>query len=140
MIICFLGLVSGSIPSDFPPNLALLWDEALKNSLDFGEEEKILPRLKEAYEEMFSNASLTEKEETLLRWCLNTSRKRANSIVQNQYRKSYWKAATLITACAEVLKIRGEGQQGQSMIDEIRNKFPRHRSFQAELREAIARR
>jgi len=140
VVICFLGLASGKMPSDFPPNLALLWDEALKNSLDFGEEETILPRLKEIYEDIFSNESLAEKEEKFLRWCLNISRKRANSIVQNQYRKSYWKAATLITACAEVLKTRGEERKGQSMIDEIRNKFPRHRAFQAELREAIARR
>jgi hypothetical protein len=137
--ICFLGLASGKMPSDFPPNLALLWNQALKNSLYYDAEETILLRLKEAYEAMFSNASLAEAEEKFLRWCLNISRKRANSIVQNQFRKSYWKAATLITACAEVLKLRGEEREVQAMIDEIRNKFPRHRSFQAELREAIAR-
>jgi len=49
------------MPSDFPPNLALLWNEALKNSAGFGMEETILLKLKEAYEEMFSNASLAEK-------------------------------------------------------------------------------
>ena len=141
VVICFLGLTVRNMSTDFPPNLVLLWDEALTNSLSFYDNsETTLSRLKEAYEEVFSNASLDEKEESFLSWCLNISEKRATSIVQNQYRKSYWKAASLITACAEVLKIRGEEQKGRSMTDEIRNKFPRHRAFQTELEGAIARR
>jgi len=140
VVICFLGLSSKRMPGNFPPNLALLWDEALKDSLDFGEQETILPRLKEAYEKMFSKANLVSKEDTLLRWSLKTSRKRATSIVSNQYRKSYWKAASLITACSEVLGLQGKEQEAGSLISEIRSQFPRHRSFQAELRKAIARR
>jgi hypothetical protein len=140
VLICFLVLATEKAPSVFLPNLALLWNEALKNSLYFyDDEESILPRLKAVYDEMFSNASLGKNEKAFLRWCLNTSEKRATPIVQNQYRKSYWKAASLIIACAEVLKIRGEEQKGHSMIDDIRDKFPRHRAFQEKLRMAITR-
>ena len=139
-VACFLGLATGKMPSDFPPNLSLLWDTALENSIRFSDNEVVLSRLKNAYSEMLSNASLGSKEEDLLDWCLSISRKRAIAIVSNQYRKSYWKAATLITACAEVLNILGGSQESQAIIAEIRSQFPRHRSFQAEMNEANARR
>ena len=137
-VICFLGLAAERTPSDFPPNLSLLWNTALEDDFRFSEDKTVLSRLKQAYKEMFSSASL--EPQSLLDWCLRVSKKRAASIVQNQYRKSYWKAATLITACAEVLSILGQVQESQSIIAEIRNQFPRHRAFQAELRQAEARR
>lgn len=141
VVICFLGLASGKRPSVFPPNLSLLWNNALEDSLGYdGDTEAILPRLKSAYDSMFSKASLGQREESLLDWCLNTSKKRINSIVQNQHRRSYWKAATLTIACSEVLNLRGKAQEAQGIFEEIRGKFPRHSSFQAELRTAQKRR
>ena len=140
VMVCFLGLASGKPPDDFPANLSLLWNTVLENTLDFGDKEAIvLSKLKRIYEEVFSNASLGQKADTLFNWCVNTAKKRANSIVENQYRKSYWKAASLITACAEVLRFRGEEGEAQALISGIRNQFPRHRSFQDELRIANTR-
>ena len=139
-VICFLGLASGARPPDFPVNLFLLWDDVLEKSFGYNGHKIILPRLKSAYEEMFANASLGSLEEKLLDWSLNISRKRAVAIVGNQHRGSYGKAATLTVACAEVLKLRGDIQKSQAFITEIRNQFPRHRSFQSELRMAEGKR
>jgi len=139
-VICFLGLASGTRPPDFPVNLFLLWDDVLEKSLGYNGHKIILPRLKSAYEEMFADASLGPLEEKLLNWSLNISRKRAAAIVGNQHRGSYGKAATLTVACAEVLKLKGDIQKSQAFIAEIRNQFPRHRSFQSELRIAEAKR
>jgi soluble cytochrome b562 len=139
-VICFLGLASGARPPDFPVNLFLLWDDVLEKSLGHNGHNIVLPRLKSAYEEMFADASLGPQEEKLLNWSLSICRKRATAIVENQYRGSYGKAAALTVACAEVLKLRGDMQKSQAFIAEIRNQFPRHRSFQSELRTAEAKR
>ena len=140
VVISFLGLACGKTPDGFPPNLSLLWDTALKNSVGFYENEALLSRLKAAHGEMFNHGSLGSEAETLLSWCLGTAKKRAASIVLNQYRRSYWKAATLITAGAEVLRLAGREREAQELISEMANQFPRHRAFQAELRQARGRR
>jgi two-component system cell cycle sensor histidine kinase/response regulator CckA len=50
---------------------------------------------------------------------------------------SYDKAAILTVACAEVLRARGDKGAADTFVDEIRNRFPRHRAFQAELKTAL---
>ena len=89
---------------------------------------------------MLGSASLGDEAETLFSWCISTAKKRAFSIVSNQYRRSYWKAATLIVACGEVMVSRGQQREAEALISEIASQFPRHRSFQDELRAARARR
>ncbi|MFQ5792302.1 MAG: AMMECR1 domain-containing protein, partial [Acidobacteriota bacterium] len=70
---------------------------------------------------------------------LLTSPERVDAIVSNQYRKSYDKAAMVITACAEVLRLRGNDKEAGSLLNDVRNRFPRHRAFQAELNTAVQR-
>ena len=139
-VACLLGLVTGKMPQDVPKNLSLLWDTVLENSVGYGGSDEIISRLKSVYGEMFPDASLGQQEESLLNWCLYSAKKQVTFIVQNKKRKDYRIAATLITACAEVLNIRGDVQESQAIIAEIRSQFPRHRAFQAELRDAAARR
>ena len=140
VVLCFLGLTSARTPNEFPPNVSLLWSAVLENSLEFDIDRSILPRLKAVYQETLSTASLGSHQDSLFDWCLNTAQKRVVTIVANQHRKSYDKAATLIVACAEVLSVVGDLSRGESLVNEIRDRFPRHRAFHAELKKARGRR
>ncbi len=48
-----------------------------------------------------------------------------------QRRGSYDKAAVLTVACAETLRVQGDEKAAGLLVEEIRNRFPRHRAFQA---------
>ena len=60
--------------------------------------------------------------------------RRIDAIVGNQHRKSYWKAAQLLLAVAEVYWSNGEMAKGQTIIDRIREKYRHHSAFRSELR------
>ena len=86
----------------------------------------------------FPAASLSHgQQEQVLSWCLDVAQQRVNAIVGNQHRRSYPKAAVLIAACAEVLRLRGKGGEADALLDDVRNRFPRHRAFQADLKAAV---
>ncbi|MFQ5593561.1 MAG: hypothetical protein ACE5HA_05380 [Anaerolineae bacterium] len=141
----FLGLLSGQALTALPPNLAQLWQWGLQSSIGSwvggdDKEDSILKRLERAYAEELANVSLSrEKQEEVLTWCLDVAQQRVNAIVSNQHRKAYGKAAVVITACAEVLRLRGNEGEAGSLLNEVRNRFPRHRAFHAELKAAIQR-
>lgn len=140
----FLALLSGKAPGALPPNLAQLWEWGLQFSIGFWvdrEGEDPLPRrLERVYKEQFARMSLSpERQEAFLSWCLDVAKQRVDAIVGSQHRKSYDKAAVLTAACAEVLRLRGNREAASALVDEIRNRFPRHRAFQAELNTAIQR-
>lgn len=78
-----------------------------------------------------------DKQEKFLSWCLDIATKRVNAIVGEQHRGSYGKAAMLIAACAEVLRLRGNGKEADALFNDARNRFPRHRAFQSELNAAV---
>ena len=44
------------------------------------------------------------------------------------------------TACAEVLRLRGDTAAASAWVSTVRERFPRHRSFQAEMESALRRR
>lgn len=139
----FLMLLSGLQSDQLPRNLELVWEVALQNSIGFGyggedkEEKGTFQRLKRAYAEKLTTVSLSrERQAGLLTWCLDVSKRRVNAIVGDQHRGSYGKAATLIAACAEVLQSRGNAPEADAILEDVRNRFPRHRSFQAELSAA----
>jgi hypothetical protein len=67
------------------------------------------------------------------------ARNRIAGIVENQHRSSYDKAATLAFACAEVFHRRGQADKAQRFLDEVSEKFPRHRTFQSEFQAARLR-
>jgi hypothetical protein len=59
--------------------------------------------------------------------------KRVDAIVSEKHRKSYWKAAQLLLAVAEVYWSRGEAVKGQKLINRFKEKYNRHSAFRAEL-------
>jgi hypothetical protein len=149
----FLMALSGKVPGALPANLGRLWREALGCSAGFGSlgfdelsetmgaqgrETTLVEHLNAAYRELLLNAPLSEEQQkNYLTWCLEVITKRVNGIVGGQHRRSYGKAAALAGAGIEVLRLRGDEQAAQALLDEVRGRFPRHRAFQGELNAAI---
>jgi hypothetical protein len=78
-----------------------------------------------------------ERQASFLAWCVQITKERVNAIVSNQHRGSYDQAAILTAACAEVLQRRSGKQYADRLLDEVRERFPRHRAFQTELKAAV---
>ena len=137
-----LVLLSEKTPGALPSNLAQLWQWSLQSSAGFpySGTDTIQTRLEPIYTELLSSKLLSrDQQEKFLAWCLDVAQRRAAAIVGNQYRKSYGKAATVTVACAEVLRLRGDQQEATRFVDDIRQRFPRHSAFQAELKAALQR-
>ncbi len=138
-----LALLSGRAPGALPANLGQLWQWGLLSGAGLrvgGEGSPVYKRLERAYEELFIEVSLSDdRQGDILSWCLDVAQRRVDAIVGGQHRKSYDKAAVLTVACAETLRLRGDVAAADSLVAEIRDRFPRHRNFQAELKTAIQR-
>jgi hypothetical protein len=147
VVSCFLVQMSGTLPGKLPLNLTLLWHWELQNSTGFVAwhstdtgEASLLTRLQRAYLEYLPEASLpSEQQAEILAWCLDVAQRRIDAIVSNQHRGSYDKAALLLAACAELLRVLGKAQEAAALLDDIRQRFPRHRTFQTELQAAVRR-
>jgi hypothetical protein len=78
-----------------------------------------------------------EEWQVYFEWCVAETNGRAEAIVQGQHRKSYHKIAEFIVSIAEVINAQRDYPQAISFIDCFKEKYPRHRAFQQELRECI---
>jgi hypothetical protein len=147
VVSCYLVQMSGVLPGHLPPNLAQLWRWELQNSTGFvswygvdAGEASLLVRLQDAYTACLPEVSLTQDQQgAFLAWCLDVVRRRVDAIVSNQHRGSYDRAALLLTACTEVLRLLGKAQEARALLEDIRQQFRRHRAFQAELQTAVQR-
>jgi hypothetical protein len=143
----FLVLLSGKPANALPANLAQQWRVALQNSIGFGyysesdeSESDVLKRLQRVYADKLSSVSMSSSQQrTFLAWCLEVAKQRVDAIVGGQHRGSYGKAAVLTAACAETLQLRGQDEEANAVLDNARNRFPRHRAFLAELDMAMQR-
>ena len=97
--------------------------------------EDLLLNLEKIYAELLADASEISDEK--LNWCLNTAEARVNGIVSKQRRGAYDRAALLTAACTETLKSI-KSSEARIFFDRIKSRFPRHSSFQAELRQVMA--
>ena len=147
VVSCFLVQQSGTSPGKLPPNLAQLWHWELQNSTGFVAwhstdtgEASLLTRLQHAYMEYLPETSLpSDQQADMLAWCLDVAQRRIDAIVSNQHRGSYDKAALLLAACAELLRLLDKAQEAAALLDDVRQRFPRHRAFQTELQAAVRR-
>lgn len=88
----------------------------------------------EYYDEYVPTLSLDAAQHARwLEWCLSIANQRVDASVRGQHRGSYNKAAMLIGACAETLHARGEAPQADALVQQVRARYPRHRSFLSEL-------
>lgn len=138
----FLGLLSGRSFAALTPNLAQLWQWGLQASAGYvtGAGDPTFQRLQRAYATLPTEGLWSrEKQTEILAWCLDIARQRVDSIVVNQHRGSYDKAAVLTAAVAEALRLRQDASGASAFLNGVRDRFPRHRSFQTELRTAVER-
>jgi hypothetical protein len=147
VVSCCLVQISGALPGRLPPNLTQLWHWELQNSTGFvswygadAGEASLLVRLQHAYAACLPEIALPhDQQAAFLAWCLDVARRRVDAIVSNQHRGSYDRAALLLTSCTEVLRLRGQVQEARTLLDDVRQQFQRHRTFQAELQVAVQR-
>jgi hypothetical protein len=142
-----LVLLSGKALNALPSNLKQVWQRGLETSIGVSDwretddaETNTRKRLERLYADQGPQMALSkDKQTTFLAWCLEVAKNRVEAIVGNQHRGSYDKAAVLVGACAEVLRLRGENKAADVLLAEVRERFPRHRAFQAELDAATQR-
>jgi len=92
-------------------------------------------RFRSYLEGVLKEIPLTEDEkEKYFRSAQKIALMRIDAIVGNQHRKSYWKAAQLLIAVAEVYWSNGKMAKGQKIIARIREKYRHHSAFRSELR------
>jgi hypothetical protein len=132
-------------------NLSALWNEATHPSMafsyDYDEYDRDENRperrkpgnadsrfrnyLEEVLREMPIRAADKEKYFDLAK---KIALKRIDAIVGNKRRKSYWKAAELLLAVAEVYWSNDRTDDGRTLIDRVRDKYRHHSAFRSELR------
>lgn len=139
----FLVLLSGKSPAALPSSLTDLWQWVLRHGIGFefwseGEETDMLKRLERAHAQVIAQASVgSSQSEKILSWCVDVAKRRAIAIVEHRRRESYDKAAVLLAGCADTLRLRGNDKAADSLLNDVRNRFPRHRAFQTELNKAV---
>lgn len=78
---------------------------------------------------------MTEKEKnSYFIWAEQIVYRRADAIVSGQYRRHYGEVAELLALVAEIKESRGESGARQMIYQQYKKKFPRHSSFQVEMR------
>ena len=131
-----LARATGEPFEKLPPYIKNLWDDSLGNASQSRWERATSPdfsmdKLRETYKEIFATSGSIEA--SIVAWCLTASTKRIRDIVGNQHRGAYGRAALLTGACIEALKATNR-QDALEFFNKIKNEFPRHSAFQAELK------
>ncbi len=75
-----------------------------------------------------------EEQEQYLSWAEKIVKSRADAIVSGQHRRHYGEAAALLAMAAEIKEDAGVREAKEEMFAEYKRRFPRHSSFQAEMK------
>lgn len=126
MIPLFIGLLAG-----FDKRCTNIFN-AIEHILPYGTD---FSAFKSVLCNQHKNISLLQ-EETYLQRCVEEVSKRTDAIVSNQYRGSYYKAATLLYTVGEMMACREEAAPFQ-MAESFKVKYPRHSAFKSELNYAM---
>ncbi|MFQ6092438.1 MAG: hypothetical protein ACE5OR_07115 [bacterium] len=137
----FLKLLSRGKNQYPTKNGELLWKEALAviNGYSF-HTQNVEDHFRKAMDGVFQSVQLSEDEENrYMRWCIEETGRRVDAIVGEKHRRSYYKAANLLVALAEVCANRGVKSDGASLIEQYGQKYHRHSAFKKELNVAVKR-
>ena len=124
-------------------NIADLWKDATNVPIPFGfsSEEDSTPgdlgkRLRNHLEKALKEVAIPERERNeYFLAAEKTAFKRADAIVGEKHRQSYWKAAQLLLAVAETYWSNGSVGEGQKLVSRFKEKYNRHSAFKAELQK-----
>lgn len=75
-----------------------------------------------------------DEKKQYLAWAENIVHSRAEAIVSGQHRRQYGDVAVLLAMVAEIKEQRGETGAKKEIFAVYKRKFPRHSSFQAEMK------
>lgn len=75
------------------------------------------------------------EREKYLTWAENIVYKRADAIVSGQHRSHYGEVAGLLAIVGEIKEDMGMQRAKRYIYEQYRKKFPRHSSFQGEMRD-----
>lgn len=75
-----------------------------------------------------------EVKEKYYSWASKIIHARADAIVSGQFRKHYGESAALLAALGDIKRFWGDAEEKGRIRAEYKRKFPRHSSFQAEMR------
>ncbi len=125
-------------------NITDLWKDATDGPVDFGtysQEDSGPGDLGKRFRTHLDNAlkqfPIPEKDrDEYFLAAEKAAFKRADAIVSEKHRKSYWKAAQLLLAVAETYWSNGSADQGQKLVSRFKEKYNRHSAFKAELQKA----
>lgn len=78
-----------------------------------------------------------QEKKDCLKWAEQIAYGRADAIVRGKHRWHYRVAAVLLAAVAVCKESMGEKGTKQEVFEEHKRKFPRHSSFQTELRSYL---
>ncbi len=121
------------------PNLELILKDTTNTiSGHYYHNQNVAERFQQAMGRVFKSAQLTEDEENkYLKWCTEEIGRRVDAIVGGKHRNSYYKAANLLVALAEMLANRGMKSEGAELIERYRQKYRHYHAFKKELNAAV---
>ena len=64
---------------------------------------------------------------------------RTAAVVETKHRGAYERVARLVVACAEAIALAQGAPKGGALVSDLRERYPRHSAFQAELDRAVRR-
>lgn len=116
-----------------------LWNEAVNSIGGYSyNKQDIAECFQKVMDKVFRSIQLSEDEENkYMRWCIEETGHRVDAIVGDKHRQSYYKAANLLVALAEVLANRDMKSDGSDLIERYRQKYHRYSAFKQELNVAI---
>jgi len=79
-----------------------------------------------------------EEAKAWLLWCCETATERCHAIVAGQHRKAYPRAAACVALCRETAIAMGRPAEGERLVLQVRQHYPRHTAFQRALDEALS--
>lgn len=134
---CFFLALPIKAVDECPRNIRRFWENAFsgrrRSSCTETSSDTRMEEMKKVYEVLKERTNLKPHPKAI-DWCLKIAEKRIFSIVSNQHRGAYGRAALLTMVCSEFLQLTGKEQEAIDFYAKVKGAFPRHSAFQRELR------
>jgi tetratricopeptide (TPR) repeat protein len=138
--VAYIFISCNTKANNLPSFLQKFWNSTILTSLSEGwyshVQENVVRRLANIYSKLLQQDNNNLRQ--YLSWCIDIAKQRIADIVKNNHRQSYEKAATLTAISVEVLVLVGETKKAVDLYTKIKKDYPRHSSFQKELKKVFA--
>jgi len=119
-------------------NIQKLWDESMRNSFSWDNEEEDSKRLEALYKLVFVDYKFKKQDKiNHLESCSKMAHQKIQKFLDDKARGSYEEGAMLIAACAEALLASNEKEKAHFQIAKSFENGKRFSAYKRELKEAI---